>query len=207
MYVVSAEYCIRCTILITRAKVHAQYAGPLYTITATDIAASYIRVYYFGGNASFLIHCEPHLPCLCSFGLRASELTSNRKLILNRHFSSHIFQMAVPKDTSCLCLMESATLVPDPVSNPREVPDPVVTVHWGRMVNLGTRPTGERQGWTSVCRWGEVDIENTGKLINDIGSILNPLAGKRSKDTRKTGKGAKTRASRDWRSFYLSQYD
>ncbi len=40
-----------------------------------------------------------------------------------------------------------------------------------------------------------------------IGSILNPLAGKFSKDTRKTCKGAKTGASYDWQSFYLSQYD
>ncbi len=39
-----------------------------------------------------------------------------------------------------------------------------------------------------------------------IGSILNPLAGKLSEDTRKEGKGAKTGASDDWRSFYLSQY-
>ncbi len=40
-----------------------------------------------------------------------------------------------------------------------------------------------------------------------LGSILNPLAGKFSEDTRKKGKGAKTGASHDWRSFYLSQYD
>ncbi len=40
-----------------------------------------------------------------------------------------------------------------------------------------------------------------------IGSILIPLAGKLSEDTRKEGKGAKTGASHDWRSFYLSQYD
>ncbi len=40
-----------------------------------------------------------------------------------------------------------------------------------------------------------------------IGSILNPLAGKVSQDTRKKGKGAKTGASHDWWSFYLSQYD
>ncbi len=40
-----------------------------------------------------------------------------------------------------------------------------------------------------------------------IGSILNPLAGKCSEDTRKKCKGAKTGASHDWRSFYLSQYD
>ncbi len=40
-----------------------------------------------------------------------------------------------------------------------------------------------------------------------IGSILNPLAGKFSEDTRKKGKGAKTGASHDWRSFCLSQYD
>ncbi len=33
------------------------------------------------------------------------------------------------------------------------------------------------------------------------------MAGKFSEDTRKTGKGAKTGASHDWRSFYLSQYD
>ncbi len=38
-----------------------------------------------------------------------------------------------------------------------------------------------------------------------IGSILNPLAGKFSEDTRKKGKGAKT--PHDWRSFYLSHYD
>ena len=40
-----------------------------------------------------------------------------------------------------------------------------------------------------------------------IGSILNPLAGKCSEDTRKKGKGAKTGASHDWRNFYLAQYD
>ncbi len=40
-----------------------------------------------------------------------------------------------------------------------------------------------------------------------IGSILNPLAGKLSEDTRKNGKGPKTVASHDWRSFYLSQYE
>ena len=40
-----------------------------------------------------------------------------------------------------------------------------------------------------------------------IGSILNPLAGKFSDDIRKKGKGAKTGASHDWRSFYLSQHD
>ena len=39
-----------------------------------------------------------------------------------------------------------------------------------------------------------------------IGSVLNPLAGKFFEDTRKKGKGAKTRASHDLRSFYLSQY-
>ncbi len=37
--------------------------------------------------------------------------------------------------------------------------------------------------------------------------ILIPLAGKFSEDTQKKGKGAKTGASHDWRSFYLSQYD
>ncbi len=40
-----------------------------------------------------------------------------------------------------------------------------------------------------------------------IGSILNPLAGKFSEDTRKKDNGAKTGASHDWWSFYLSQYD
>ncbi len=45
------------------------------------------------------------------------------------------------------------------------------------------------------------------RLYTWIGSILNPLAGKFSEDTRKRGKGAKTRASHDRRSFYLSQYD
>ncbi len=40
-----------------------------------------------------------------------------------------------------------------------------------------------------------------------MGSILNPLAGKFSEDTRKKGKGAKTGASHDWQSFYLSRYD
>ncbi len=43
--------------------------------------------------------------------------------------------------------------------------------------------------------------------FNSIGSILISLAGKCSEDTRKKGKGAKTGASHDWRSFYLSQYD
>ncbi len=41
----------------------------------------------------------------------------------------------------------------------------------------------------------------------EIRSILNPLAGKFSEDTRKKGKGTKTGVSHDWRSFYLSQYD
>ncbi len=36
---------------------------------------------------------------------------------------------------------------------------------------------------------------------------MNPLAEKFSEDTRKKGKGAKTGASHDWRSLYLSQYD
>ena len=40
-----------------------------------------------------------------------------------------------------------------------------------------------------------------------IGSILNPLAGKFSEDTRKKGKGAKAGAPHDWRRFYMSQYD
>ncbi len=40
-----------------------------------------------------------------------------------------------------------------------------------------------------------------------IGSILNPLVGKFSKDTQKKGKCAKTGVCHDWRSFYLSQYD
>ncbi len=40
-----------------------------------------------------------------------------------------------------------------------------------------------------------------------IGSILNPLVGNFCEDTQKNGKGAKTGASPDWRSFYLSQYD
>ncbi len=40
-----------------------------------------------------------------------------------------------------------------------------------------------------------------------IGSILSPLVRKFFEDTRKKGKGAKTGASHDWRSFYLSQYD
>ncbi len=42
---------------------------------------------------------------------------------------------------------------------------------------------------------------------NSIGSILPPLAGTFSEDTRKKSKGVKTGASHDWRSFYLSQYD
>ena len=36
---------------------------------------------------------------------------------------------------------------------------------------------------------------------------FKPLGGKIFEDTRKKGKGAKTGASNDWRSFYLSQYD
>ncbi len=40
-----------------------------------------------------------------------------------------------------------------------------------------------------------------------IGSVLNPLAGTFTEDTRKKGKGEKTGASHDWRGFYLSQYD
>ncbi len=41
----------------------------------------------------------------------------------------------------------------------------------------------------------------------ETGSILNPLAGKFSKDIRKKGKGRKKGASHHWRSIYLSQYD
>ncbi len=44
-------------------------------------------------------------------------------------------------------------------------------------------------------------------ILNARGSILNPLAGTFSEDTRKKGKGGKTGTSHDWRSFYLSQYD
>ncbi len=43
--------------------------------------------------------------------------------------------------------------------------------------------------------------------LSSIGSILNLLAGKFSEDTQKKGKGMKTGASHDWRSFYLLQYD
>ena len=43
--------------------------------------------------------------------------------------------------------------------------------------------------------------------LSTIGSILNPLAANFSEDTRKKGKGAKTGAPHDWRSFYMSQYD
>ena len=46
-----------------------------------------------------------------------------------------------------------------------------------------------------------------GVKVTAIGSILNPLAGKFSEDTRKNVKGAETGASHDWRRFYLSQYD
>ncbi len=44
-------------------------------------------------------------------------------------------------------------------------------------------------------------------LFIRIGSILNPVARKVSEHTLKKGKGAKTGASHDWRSFYLSLYD
>ncbi len=40
-----------------------------------------------------------------------------------------------------------------------------------------------------------------------IGSILNPLAGNFSEDTRKKGKGTKTGAAHDWWNFYMSQCD
>ncbi len=46
--------------------------------------------------------------------------------------------------------------------------------------------------------------------LNTIGSILNPLAGKVSEDTRKKRKGAKTRASHDGWAFIchnIAQYD
>ncbi len=43
--------------------------------------------------------------------------------------------------------------------------------------------------------------------IHAIGSNLNLLVGKFSEDTRTKGKGAKTGACRDRRSFYLPQYD
>ncbi len=53
--------------------------------------------------------------------------------------------------------------------------------------------------------WDRVALKYREHCI--IGSILNPLAGKFSEDTRKKGKGAKTGASHDWQRFYLSQYD
>ncbi len=54
---------------------------------------------------------------------------------------------------------------------------------------------------------------STAKTIDHVrkarlnGEYFNLLAGKFSEDTRKKGLGAKTGASHDWRSFYLSQYD
>ncbi len=59
--------------------------------------------------------------------------------------------------------------------------------------------------WLKFC----ISLKIPTTRLDDIatGSILNPLAGKFSEDTRKKGNGAKTGASHDWRSFYLSQYD
>ncbi len=54
---------------------------------------------------------------------------------------------------------------------------------------------------------GEIPLKIRANPCNPIGCILNPLVGKVSKDTRKKGKGAKTGAAHDWRSFYMSQYD
>ncbi len=47
-----------------------------------------------------------------------------------------------------------------------------------------------------------------GSRSDDNREYFKPLAGKKvSEDTRKKAKGAKSGASQDWRSFYLSQYD
>ncbi len=56
-----------------------------------------------------------------------------------------------------------------------------------------------REKWVILCT-----------MSARIGSILNPLAGKFSEDTRKKGKhgkGAKTGAPHDWWSFCMSKYD
>ncbi len=48
---------------------------------------------------------------------------------------------------------------------------------------------------STSLKWKGLPVELNGQ--NAIGSMLNPLAGKFSKDTRKKGKGAKTGASHD----------
>ncbi len=58
-----------------------------------------------------------------------------------------------------------------------------------------------------ILRCSQSEVPCLAVLTLVIRSILNPLAGKFSEDTRKKGKGAKTGASHNWRSFYLSQND
>ncbi len=59
-----------------------------------------------------------------------------------------------------------------------------------------------------LCNLEEKKLKNTFlNIIMIIGSILNALAGKFSKDTSKKGKGTKTGTPHRWRSFYMSQYD
>ncbi len=56
----------------------------------------------------------------------------------------------------------------------------------------------------AVCNFKPVTMREIPVTAHEIGSILNTLAGKVSEDTRKKGKGTKTAAAHDWRSFYLA---
>ncbi len=61
--------------------------------------------------------------------------------------------------------------------------------------------------WLKTANIIKFTVAHQPLLYGQIGSILNPLAGKFSENTRKKGKGMKPGASHDWRSSYLSQYD
>ncbi len=64
-----------------------------------------------------------------------------------------------------------------------------------------------------VCHRFEVFVASHYKLWNVAGKCIynreyfKPFGGKIFEDTRKKGEGAKTGASHDWWSYYLSQYD
>ncbi len=80
------------------------------------------------------------------------------------------------------------------------------------LLGFGFSDYGESTDADVVVMWTDHQGQHRfqvgqGTVKPRIGSILNPLAGKFSEDTRKKGKGAKTGASHDSRRFYLSQYD
>ncbi len=91
------------------------------------------------------------------------------------------FQILLPSQHACEVSGTNAALLPGPPRVP-------------------IRQTSANFEW--VKRLYNAVAAVFGKL--EIGSILNPLAGKVSEDTRKKGRGAKTGTPHDWRSFYLS---